>query len=80
MPQDVEMRSAPTPFSPLLANVALHGMEKALGVVYDAQGTLRGNRAVVRYADDVRHFTRHGIRLTEMGGPEEHNLQAPSLT
>jgi retron-type reverse transcriptase len=33
-----------------------------------------------RYADDVRHFTRHEIRLTEMGGPEEHNLQATSLT
>jgi len=32
------------------------------------------------YADDVRHFTRHEIRLTKMGGPEEHNLQATSLT
>jgi RNA-directed DNA polymerase len=66
--------------SPLLANIALHGMEEALGVVVDRKGQIRGNRAVVRYADDVRHFTRHEIHLTEMGGPEEHNLQATSLT
>jgi RNA-directed DNA polymerase len=30
MPQDMEVRSAPTPFSPLLANVALDGMERWL--------------------------------------------------
>jgi RNA-directed DNA polymerase len=42
--------------SPLLANIALHGMEEALGVVYDGRGTLRGNRAVVRYADDFAVF------------------------
>jgi RNA-directed DNA polymerase len=66
--------------SPLLANIALHGMESALGVTFDYKGVLSGRRAVVRYADDVRHFTRHEIRLTEMGGPEEHNLQATSLT
>jgi RNA-directed DNA polymerase len=39
--------------SPLLLNIALHGMEAALGVKYDAQGDNRGNRAVVRYADDL---------------------------
>ena len=43
--------------SPLLANIALHGMEEAIGVKYDYRGQLIGKRAVVRYADDfvVRH-------------------------
>ena len=43
--------------SPLLANIALHGMEEAIGVKYDSRGQLVGKRAVVRYADDfvVRH-------------------------
>ncbi len=43
--------------SPLLANIALHGMEEAIGVKYDYRGQLVGKRAVVRYADDfvVRH-------------------------
>lgn len=38
--------------SPLLANIALHGMEKALGVKYNCNGEIRGKRAIVRYADD----------------------------
>lgn len=38
--------------SPLLANIALHGMEDALGISYDRHGHLRGPRALVRYADD----------------------------
>jgi RNA-directed DNA polymerase len=39
--------------SPLLANIALHGMEKALGITYDSySGYSRGKRIVVRYADD----------------------------
>src|SRR5262249_13156583 len=38
--------------SPLLANIALHGMEEALGVKYRTGGILCGPRAVVRYADD----------------------------
>ncbi len=38
--------------SPLLANIALHGMEKALGVIYEKGGGSRGKRIVVRYADD----------------------------
>jgi RNA-directed DNA polymerase len=40
----------------LLLNVALHGMEEALGISYDAQGKLCGRRAVVRYADDLVAF------------------------
>ena len=38
--------------SPLLANIALHGMEEAIGVKYDSRGQLIGKRAIVRYADD----------------------------
>jgi len=41
--------------SPLLANIALHGMETALGVKYQRQ-QIRGPRAVVRYADDFVVF------------------------
>ncbi len=63
--------------SPLLANVALHGMEQA---VESAFRSSEGKPRVVRYADDVRHFTRHEIHLTEMGGSEEHSLQVTSLT
>ncbi len=38
--------------SPLLANIALHGMEKALGIKYNSQGNSIGKRILVRYADD----------------------------
>ena len=41
---------------PLLANVALHGLEDALGVTRRATGEIRGPRAVVRYADDFAVF------------------------
>ena len=37
----------------LLLNVALHGMEQALGAYYTPKGVLRGTYAVVRYADDL---------------------------
>jgi RNA-directed DNA polymerase len=42
--------------SPLLLNIALHGMEAALGIKHDCQGTSIGKRAVVRYADDFVVF------------------------
>ena len=42
--------------SPLLLNVALPGMEAALGVRHDSQGTSIGKRAVVRYAADFVVF------------------------
>ena len=42
--------------SPLLMNVALHGMEAALGITYNRQGWIRGPRALVRYADDLVVF------------------------
>ena len=56
--------------SPLLANIALHGMEEAIGVTYDSRGQLIGKRAVVRYADDVRHLTQDEILLSEKRGSE----------
>ena len=42
--------------SPLLLNVALHGMEAALGVEHNKRGEIAGKRAVVRYADDFVVF------------------------
>jgi RNA-directed DNA polymerase len=42
--------------SPLLLNIALHGMEAALGVARNSKGGIIGKRAVVRYADDFVVF------------------------
>ncbi len=42
--------------SPLLANIALHGMEEAIGVRYNSKEEVVGKRAVVRYADDFVCF------------------------
>ena len=47
--QSWKVRFVPTLFSP---NIALHGMETAVGVKYDYRGDSRGKRIVVRYADD----------------------------
>lgn len=41
---------------PLLMNIALHGMEEAIGIQYNKQGYYRGHRAMVRYADDIVVF------------------------
>jgi RNA-directed DNA polymerase len=39
--------------SPLLANIALDGLEKAIGVKYNAKGEIhRSRRILIRYADD----------------------------
>lgn len=42
--------------SPLLANIALHGVETAVGVKRIARGDNVGKRALVRYADDFVVF------------------------
>jgi RNA-directed DNA polymerase len=42
--------------SPLLANIALHGMEEALGIKHRKRGELDSKRALVRYADDFCVF------------------------
>ncbi|AUT00207.1 group II intron reverse transcriptase/maturase [Nostoc sp. CENA543] len=44
--------------SPLLANIALHGMEAALGIRYDKHGHKIGHRGLVRYADDLVVFCK----------------------
>lgn len=47
--------------SPLLANIALTGMEQAIGVDYQDKKDhtiIRGDRALVRYADDFVIFTQ----------------------
>ncbi|MBR8840337.1 MAG: hypothetical protein DSM106950_41700 [Stigonema ocellatum SAG 48.90 = DSM 106950] len=60
--QGLKVRSVPTPFSPLLANIALHGLENRLIEYAETlPGGKRDNRenlGFVRYADDVRHLTR----------------------
>ena len=42
--------------SPLLANIALHGMEQALSIRRDRRGRIQSSRATVRYADDFVVF------------------------
>jgi len=42
--------------SPLLLNIALHGMEDTIGVKYNCRSEIIGKRAVVRYADDFVCF------------------------
>lgn len=44
--------------SPLLANIALHGMEELLGVKYNYKGELQSKRCIVRYADDFVVFCK----------------------
>lgn len=54
--------------SPLLANIALHGMESVLGVKYHRRGSLLPRcTAIVRYADDfvVFHETREGCEIAK---------------
>ena len=52
--------------SPLILNIALHGMEKAAGVRYittgSNAGTVRpGSPALIRYADDLLAFCRAAV-------------------
>ena len=54
--QDWEVRFVPTPCSPLLANIALHGMESR---IKEYAATLKGGKrdnikslSLIRYADD----------------------------
>src|SRR5207302_253831 len=42
--------------SPLLLNIALHGMEDAVDVRRNKQGAIVGQRALVRYVDDFVVF------------------------
>lgn len=57
--------------SPLLANIALHGLEKHLGVKYKKRGEVDSKRILVRYADDFVIFcesaedAKEATKLTE---------------
>jgi len=46
--------------SPLLANIALHGMEESLGISFNAKGhiTTKSEYALTRYADDFVVFAK----------------------
>ena len=63
--------------SPLLANIALHGMEKA---ITEGMKSKAVKPILVRYADDVRHLTHNEILLAEKGGTEEYGLRVISPT
>jgi retron-type reverse transcriptase len=65
--------------SPLLMNIALHGMEQAITEGYSKSHAVE-KPLVVRYADDVRHLTRYEILLAEKGGSEERDLRVISPT
>ena len=57
--QGRKVRSAPTLFSPVLANMTLDGLERRLRERFP-KTTVKGIAAkvnFVRYADDVRHLT-----------------------
>jgi retron-type reverse transcriptase len=54
--------------SPLLANIALHGMEEAVQQAYTRK---EGIPQFVRYADDVRHLTHYSIPLGKRRSSEE---------
>jgi RNA-directed DNA polymerase len=46
-----KVRSAPTLFSPLLANIALHGMEEVVKEGYNTSKAVEKPK-LIRYADD----------------------------
>src|SRR6266702_8867390 len=71
--QGRKVRSAPTLLSPLLMNVALHGMETTISAGYSKSLTVEKPR-LIRYADDVRHLTQDEILLAEKRGSEEDDL------
>ncbi len=62
--------------SPLLANIALHGLEESIVTAYRD----KDEPQVIRYADDVRHVTQDEILLAEKGGSEENDLRVTALT
>ena len=56
--------------SPLLMNVALHGMEQAIVKGYSKSHAVE-KPLLIRYADDVRHLTHYSIPLGERRSSEE---------
>jgi RNA-directed DNA polymerase len=76
---DLSPTSAGTPqggvVSPLLMNIALHGMEETVIEAYMGEKkTVRVRQRapkLIRYADDVRHLTHYSIPLGERRSSEE---------
>jgi RNA-directed DNA polymerase len=66
--------------SPLLANIALHGMEEALGVKHDKRGQIISKRAMVRYADDFVVFCETQEDAEQAKQPLSHWLEVRGLT
>src|SRR6266568_9481941 len=60
-------------YSPVIANMALDGLEKLLASHFPKRrkDSIHTKVNLVRYADDVRHVTQGEILLTEKGGSEE---------
>ncbi|WP_445305958.1 hypothetical protein, partial [Microcoleus sp. Z1_B5] len=58
--RDLEVRFVPTPFSPLLANIALHGMEHRIKQAFPRRTIVKKGKysgyqsgaTLIRYADD----------------------------
>jgi RNA-directed DNA polymerase len=65
--------------SPVLLNVALQGMEAALGVKHDKRGQIVGSRAVVRYADDAVVFCESREDAEQAGDTLAHWLRERGL-
>jgi RNA-directed DNA polymerase len=68
--------------SPVIANMALDGLEQLLARHFPKRGKV-GTQAkvnLVRNADDVRHLTHNEILLAEKGGSEEYGLRVISST
>ena len=65
--------------SPLLLNVALHGMEQALGIQYPPKGALRGTDALVKYADDLAVLCPTQEKAIEAQGMLSQGLSARGL-
>lgn len=73
--------------SPLLANIALHSMEEALGISYSSVNTKdgvmyvsKGNYRVVRYADDFLIFARSKEDIMKVENILEQYFEDRGLT
>jgi retron-type reverse transcriptase len=67
--------------SPVLANMALDGLEARLREKFPerANHSHKGKVSLIRYADDVRHLTRCSIPLRERRSSEEMTSGSLSL-
>ncbi len=68
--------------SPVIANMALDGLEQLLASHFPKRRKtgIQAKVNLVRYADDVRHLTQDEILLAEKGGSEEQDLRVISPT